>query len=195
MRAGSRAIGIFLLAGTMVQAPPALAQTIMDQAASIDAKIAENDLDGALQAAQDLYEAVWDQSPDIRFREALLVAEPAAGFGLYNPRTDERFKKGDPVIVYVEPTGFSYGAPGAGLLSIGFVVDLKVTSALGEVIGDIPSLTELNLTSRYRNREFQANLTYNLQGIAAGRYVLQTTLRDKNSNKTGVFDLEIEIVE
>lgn len=195
MRAGSSIMGIFLLAGTALLSPPALAQTLAEQAAAIDAKMAARDSDAALQGALDLYGSVWEQSPEIRFREALLVSQPAAGFGIYNPRPDDRFKKGDPVIIYVEPIGFGYGAPAVGLVSIGFVVDLKVTSIMGEVMGDVPSLTEVNLTSRARNREFQANLTYNLQGIPAGRYVLETTLRDKNSAKTGVFALQIEIVE
>lgn len=195
MRARSSIIGILLLTGAALFCPPAPAQTLAEQAAAIDARMAALDPDAALQGALDLYGSVWEQTPDIRFREALLVSEPAAGFGIYNPRPDERYKKGDPVIIYVEPAGFGYGAPALGLVSIGFVVDLKVSSTAGELMGDVPGLTEVNLTSRARNREFQANLTYNLQGIPAGRYLLETTLRDKNSAKSGTFALQIEIVE
>lgn len=195
MRAGSSFMGILALVGATLLSPPARAETLAEQAGRIEASMAARDPDAALQGALELYASVWDQSPDIRFREALLVSEPAAGFGIYNPRPDDRFKQGDPVIIYVEPTGFGYGAPAAGVVSIGFVVDLKVTSIIGEVMGDVPSLTEVNLTSRARNREFQANLTYNLNGIAPGRYMLETTLRDKNSAKTGMFSLQIEIIE
>ncbi len=65
----------------------------------------------------------------------------------------------------------------------------------GEVLGDLMDITELDLTSRYPNREFQANLTYNLTGVPPGRYVLQTTLRDKNSGKTVSFENSVEFVE
>jgi hypothetical protein len=53
----------------------------------------------------------------------------------------------------------------------------------------------LDQISRYPLREFQANLTYNLKGIAPGRYILQTTLRDKNSAKIGTFENTVEFVE
>ena len=138
---------------------------------------------------------VWDMTTAIGFSQAMLVAEPASGFGIYNPRPDNKFAKGVPVIIYVEPFGFGYGTPAEGLFSMGFFVDLKVTTDAGEVLGEYPNLTELDQNARYPIREFQANLTYNLGGLAAGRYLLQTTLRDKNSGKIGVIENTIEIVE
>ena len=99
------------------------------------------------------------------------------------------------MLIYAEPIGFGYGTPGEGLYSIGFFVDLKVMNDAGEVLGDLQNITELDLTSRYQNREFQANLTYNLTGVPAGHYVLQTTLRDKNSAKIGSFETSVEFVE
>lgn len=174
---------------------PALAGPIADKAAEIEAMIAANDMTGAATASDDLYGQIWDASTSIGFRNVVLVAEPAAGYGIYNPRPDEKYKLGEPIVIYAEPFGFGYGAPSEGLNSMAFVVDLKVITESGEVLGEIPGLTEVALESRYKNREFQANLTYNLDGIGAGRYVLQTTLRDKNSDKTGTFENTIEIVE
>ena len=94
-----------------------------------------------------------------------------------------------------EPFGFGYGSGGDGLYTIGFTVDLKVSTEAGEVLGEMPGLANLDLTSRYQNREFQANLTYTLDGITPGRYILETTLHDKNSAKIGSFQNTIEIVE
>jgi hypothetical protein len=91
--------------------------------------------------------------------------------------------------------GFGYGSPSQGLYSIGFVVDLKVMTEMGEILADLQNLTELDQISRYPLREFQANLTYNLKGFAPGRYILQTTLRDKNSAKIGTFENTVEFVE
>ena len=104
-------------------------------------------------------------------------------------------KVGEPILIYAEPFGFGYGSGGDGLYTIGFIVDLKVMTEAGEVLGELPSVANLDLTSRYQNREFQANLTYTLSGITPGRYVLETTLRDKNSEKFGTFQNTIEIVE
>jgi hypothetical protein len=176
-------------------ATPVWAGPIADKAAEIEAMIAADDMAGAAAAADDLYGQVWDASTAIGIRNVVLVSEPASGYGIYNPRADDKYKLGEPIIVYAEPYGFGYGTPSEGLNSMAFFVDLKVISEGGEVLGEIPNLTELALESRYKNREFQANLTYNLDGITAGRYVLQTTLRDKNSDKTGTFETTIEIVE
>jgi hypothetical protein len=174
---------------------PAMAGDIVDRAGEVENLLAAGDDAGAVAAARALLGAAWEATAGLAFGEILLIAEPAAGYGIFNPRADDKFKVGEPVLIYAEPMGFGYGSPGDGLYAIGFFVDLKVLNEAGELLADMQNVTELNLTSRYPNREFQANLTYNLDGITPGRYVLQTTLRDKNSAKIGSFDTSIEFVE
>ncbi len=173
----------------------AAAGPLTELADQAEKRAAAGDVTAALGLANDLLGQVWDQSSDIGIRDSLLVGEPAAGYGLYNPRGDDKFKAGEPVYVYAEPFGFGYGTPEDGLYAIGFAVDLRVISSSGEVMASVADIATLDLTSRYKNREFQANLTYTLDGIPAGRYVLETTLRDKNSAKTGSFQTEVEFVE
>jgi hypothetical protein len=174
---------------------PAKAGPIVDKAAEVEELLSAGDDIGAIAAARDLFGAAWDATTSLSIGETVLLAEPASGYGIYNPRPTDTYKLGEPVLIYAEPMGFGYGSPGEGLYSIGFFVDLKVMTEMGEVLGDLQNLTELDLTSRYPNREFQANLTYNLEGIAPGRYILQTTLRDKNSAKIGSFENTVEFVE
>lgn len=185
-------LAIALLCGL---AAPVAAGPIADKAAEVEGLLGAGDDAGALAAARDLFGAAWQATAGLAIGETALIVEPASGYGIYNPRPDDRFKLGEPVLIYAEPMGFGYGSPGEGLYSIGFFVDLKVMTEAGEVLGDLQNLTELDLTSRYANREFQANLTYNLEGIPPGRYVLQTTLRDKNSAKIGSFENSVEFVE
>lgn len=173
----------------------ALAGPITDKAAEVESLLASGDDGGVIEAARELLGAAWDATSGLSIAETVLLAEPASGFGIYNPRPNAIYKMGEPVLIYAEPAGFGYGSPGEGLYSIGFFVDLKVMTETGELLGDLQNLTELDLTSRYPNREFQANLTYNLEGIAPGRYILQTTLRDKNSAKIGSFENTVEFVE
>jgi hypothetical protein len=174
---------------------PTWAGPVVDKATEIEGLMAADNVGGAIDAASALFATVWDSSKDIGIHQTVLVTEPAAGYGIYNPRPDEKFRVDEPILIYAEPFGFAYGSGGDGLYTIGFIVDLKVMTEGGEVLGELPSVANLDLTSRYRNREFQANLTYTLSGIAPGRYVLETTLRDKNSEKFGVFQNTIEIVE
>lgn len=174
---------------------PVHAGPIVDKATEIEALMAADNAKGAMDAAHALMATVWEGGKDIGIHQTVLVTEPAAGFGIYNPRLDEKYKVGEPILIYAEPFGFSYGSGGDGLYTIGFVVDLKVMTEAGEVLGELPAVANLDLTSRYQNREFQANLTYTLDGITPGQYILETTLRDKNSAKFGSFQNSIEIVE
>ena len=180
----------FLLTGSA-----ALAGPVADTAAGVESRLSNGDYPGAVAQARDILQAVWDESPGIGFTETFVIIEPAAGFGIYNPRADNIYKPAEPIVIYAEPFGYGYGNPGEGLVSIGFFVDLQVQSDSGEILGDVPNVTELDMSSRYPNKEFQANITYNLDGIPAGKYRLITTLRDKNSAKIGTFETEIEIAE
>ncbi|GAB1479911.1 hypothetical protein MASR2M74_24810 [Paracoccaceae bacterium] len=170
-----------------------LAGPVAEKAAEAEAAMGSGDYLGGLAAAREITEQVWDATPGILFLETLPVTEAAAGFGLYNPRPDAVYKTGEPIILYAEPVGFGYGTGGEGLFNVGFAVDLQVLDEAGQELGNVENVTELNLTARYKLREFQANLTYNLEGIAPGKYRLVTTLRDKNSPKTGSFETVIEI--
>lgn len=183
------------LAASLTLALPALGGPVADRAAGIETRLQALDYVTALGEARDLLGAVWDQVPDIGYTQALLVSETAAGFGVFNPRPTNLFKKGEAIVIYAEPFGFAYGAPGEGLHAIGFSVDLQVLDVSGAELALVPNVTQLDLNSRYRNREFQANITYNLDGIAPGKYTLVTTLRDKYSEKSGAFRTDIEIIE
>jgi hypothetical protein len=164
-------------------------------AVQIETEVAAGNSEVAASEARALYEAVLDQSVTLFFTDTLLIAEPAFGYGIYNPRPNAQYKKDEAIIIYAEPVGFGYGSPVEGLFSIDFAVDLRVMTEIGEPLADIPDVTELNMTSRYKNREFQANITYSLSGFEPGKYLLLTTLRDKNSEKSGTFETMIEILE
>ena len=168
-------------------------QTVTDSAKTVEAQLAADDYAAAIATSRDLLGQVWDMTPDIGFSEAVLIAEPASGYGIYNLRPTISYKLGESIFVYAEPYGYGYGSPGEGLYSIGFFVDLQVMAADGSILGEVPDVAELDLTSRVKNREFQATITYDLSGIEPGSYVLVTRLRDKNSAKSGSFETPIEI--
>lgn len=193
-RARDRAIAALLGAAFAALPLAGLAGPIADTAAGIEAGLAAGKPLEALVATQGLVDAVWDQVGTIAFSKVVLVTESAGGYGLYTPRANATFRQGEPVIIYAEPFGFGYGAQADGSWAIGFDVDLQVLTPAGESLIEAPDAMQLVLVSRYRNKEFQANLTYGLNDLEAGTYVLRTTLRDQNSDRSGSFDLTIEIV-
>ena len=186
-----RAVAIAL---ALTLASQASAGPLTDLATEIEARIAAKNITGAIESSRTLLTQVWDTAAVIGFTEATLVAQNATGYGVYNPRATNQFQQGTPILIYCEPVGFGYGAPGAGLYSVNFFVDLQVLSSAGTQLADAPAATEYNLTTRHQNQEVQANITYNLDGLTPGRYTLITTLRDKNSLKSGSFQTAIEIL-
>lgn len=174
-------------------ANPVLAGPIVDAATDVEAKLNAGDAAGALSAIGDIYGQISAQNPFIGFTQGLLVAQAATGYGVYNPRPTNVFKPGEPILVYCEPFGFDYGSPGSGLYAVNLIIDLAVLDVSGNQLANAPAVTEYNMPSRHKNREVPVNITYNLDGLQAGRYTLVTTLRDRNSQKTGSFQTAIEI--
>jgi hypothetical protein len=183
------------VAAVLCAAQPVLAGPIADKAVEIEALLAANNDSDSIEAASKLYDMAWQASAAIGFHQTVLVSQPITLMGVFNPRPDDKYKVGEGVLIYAEPFGYGFGQTEDGLYSIDFAVDLKVMSEKGEVLAQMPDLTTLELTSRMKNHEFPANLTYTLNGIPPGRYVLETTLRDKNSAKVGSFQNTVEFVE
>lgn len=179
----------------VLSATAAPGQTVAEQAERIGQMQASGDFAGALAAARALQAGLWDEAPGIDFTEYLPETERSAGFGLYNPRPDARYKQGEPVIIYVEPVGFGYGAGGEGIYLVGFYVDLQVLGQDGNELANAVNITQLDHATRARVQEFGTDVIYNFNGLAPGKYRLVTTLRDKNSARSGSFEIAIEVTD
>ena len=188
---------IAVLAAALLALGPlaALGGPVGDQATKADQLAESGDFAGALAAADEMKGVLWDQQPALAFLNAFPVTERSAGYGLYNPRPDAIYKRGEPVQLYAEPVGFGYGDGGEGIVLVGFYVDLQVLGPDGQELANMTGITEIDYKVRARVREFAADVTYNFEGLAAGKYRLITTLRDKNSAKTGSFETDIEVTD
>lgn len=161
----------------ILAAPPAAAQSLAD-----------------LDRAEAALAAVWAATP-IQNRTAVLVASPPQGFGIYEPHPTSTYRPGEPIIAYAEPVGFDYQETAPGLWQFGFDVDLLIKTADGRILGGQENFDRLALTSRARNREFMLTLTLDLDGAPPGDYVVEYTLVDIVSDKTGVISLPFAIVD
>jgi hypothetical protein len=64
------------------------------------------------------------------FRRILFVADTPGGFAIYDPRPDNVFKPGEPLIVYTEPVGIAWQQAG-DKVSSKLVVDFELRSPEG----------------------------------------------------------------
>jgi len=181
MRAAILAIALFGIVG------PALAGPIADAGKKAETLLEQGDSVGAAQALDAAMEEIWRRSPLV-FRKALFVND-SSGFGIYEERGSNVFRVGEPLVVYVEPLGFGYGARGEGGLEIALTADFVLTDANGSELFAKADFLKIALPVRYRNREFQMKLTVNLTGLPEGEYIARFHVRDQHSDKSGDFEL------
>jgi hypothetical protein len=171
----------------------AYAGDVADLAAKIETALGQQDAGTALQHATTIMMTAWDATQGIGFTAALPVTDAPKAYGVYNPRANTVYKVGEPILFYAEPFGYGYGTPAPGVYAITFDVDLRVLAPDGSLVAEAPGVLVVGMESRHKNREFMADMTFNLGGLPPGAYQLETTLRDRHSPKWGRFVTQIEI--
>ena len=71
--------------------------------------------------------------------------------------------------------------------------DVAIKDKDGKEIYAQKDFQKLDLSSRIRNHEFMTRFTFLFTGLPAGDDVLETTLRDAVSSKSGTFSLPFKI--
>ena len=80
----------------LVSAAPAAAGEIADAGQAAETLAVEGKFDEAFQAIETAREKLWDQSPLI-FRKTLFVASDPSGFGMFDLRETNVFKRSEPL--------------------------------------------------------------------------------------------------
>jgi hypothetical protein len=132
------------------------------------------------------------QAAPLSFRRMLFVTGAPSGFAAYEPRGDNVFKPGEPLIVYLEPVGIAWQKEG-DIVSSKLEVDFELRSPDGKVLGGQKSFGEFAFTAREQPIDYMAHVTINLTGAPAGNYILGLTIRDTKSGKSVSADLPFEI--
>lgn len=145
----------------------------------------------ALEQAKRAYAETWAMAP-LAFSTATFAKEPAAGYGQYTPRDNAVFKANEPLVVYLEPTGFSYGRDNESHV-IALDIKMELRTPDGNVLTSSATPQRVGLSSQSENKEFKASLIYNFAGLQDGEYVLHIILEDANSDKAGAVDLPFTI--
>jgi Putative bacterial sensory transduction regulator len=175
-----------------VKAAPAVAETeTVGKGSNIDALAAEGKYSEAIAALDETAAGLWDKAP-LTFRRALWVAAQPEGFGAYNPRENSIFASGVKMLAYAEPVGFGWRKNG-DVFETDMAVDIVVKGKDGAVLLRKEDFQGLRIGSRVKNREFMAHIGYTFTGIPVGEYVVETTMRDKVSGKTGAFALPFTV--
>lgn len=185
-----RLIG-FIVSIVLAAAAPTFAQDVPARLKQAETLIQQNKLTEAMAALDEASALLWERAP-LTFRKALWVVSKPQGFGVYSVREDNVFAQAAPMIAYAEPVGFGWRRDGE-LWRTDLAVDIVVKDPSGKEIGRQDNFGRLQIVSRVRNREFMSDFTYTLRGLPAGKYQLETRMRDQVSNKTGSFTLPFTV--
>jgi hypothetical protein len=186
-----RALPALLLALAVAAPSVAAAGQVLDDATTAEALLNSGKPVQALAAIEDAFNVTWDAAP-LGFSEASFVTGKPAGFGIYDTRPTSIFKPDEQMMVYAEPFGYGFGKDG-DIFKIDFSADFELRTAKGQILHSQSDFASLDMKSRRRNKEFQVFIVYNFKGLKPGDYVLETTLHDLNSPKTGSFELPFTI--
>ncbi len=74
-------------------------------------------------------------------------------------------------------------------------LDYEVRSTSGETLASQENFAVWQLRSRVPNKEFMGKITYSFSGIEPGDYVVETRIRDLNSDKSTSFPTRFSIIE
>lgn len=169
----------------------ATAGSVMDSAKRAEDLQAAGDATGAEAALRDAYESLWQDGP-LSIRKAVLVDEPATGFGAYTEAADNVFQSGEPIRLYLEPAGYGFTESADGF-GISFQVDAEVRTADQTVIWGRQDIHRFGSDRSTRVFEYFETLAFDLEGLPKGDYVIGTTLTDLASGKSATVDTPIRI--
>jgi hypothetical protein len=174
-------------------AAPAGAGEIADAAAKAETLASEGRFIEALDALTEAQAKLWDLSPMV-VRQAFFVAGEPGGFGIYQRRDSNSFKKSETLLIYAEPIGYGFSKEG-DLYVVDISMDFVINDKSGAQIAAQQNFGTLNLKSNVPNREFFAKISYDFSGLKPGDYEVTTTLNDKASGETVSFALPLTMTE
>ena len=135
----------------------AAAGPVADEAARADALAAERKTAEAIVALDEALDVICREGP-LAFRKVVVVSS-SNGQGVYEKRTDLTFKPDETMMIYVEPVGFGYRAPGASS-TIGFSADLAIENTTGQVLSEAKDLFSLSTLTAPNKRELGMTLSH-----------------------------------
>jgi hypothetical protein len=169
----------------------ALAGEIADLGREAEAKAAAGQHLEAVETLRRAIGVLSAQGP-LAVRRVQFIVDLPKGFGLYQPRPDNVFRPGEPLIVYAEPVGMGWVKDGETNRAL-VLTDFEIRAPDGKVLGGQKEFGRFEFISREQNQEIMSHLTIRLTGAPPGRYVLVATYRDQVNGKSVNFELPFEI--
>jgi len=137
--------------------------------------------------------AAWKNLPFTAINVHLLAAPPA-DYGRFLPRVDNVYRPSEPLIIYLEPVGFTVkNDPAQGLYNFHLTADFNMVDAWGRVVAGRRGFGQFSEESRQFPDHFFLTFTYSIAGLPPGEYRVETVLHDKLGKKSHIVVTPIRI--
>ncbi len=157
----------------------------------------------ALAEVEAAAQALWQRLP-LELAQAILVSEPAKGYGIYQTRQDNVYLvasperpvfpgKGQPMYIYLEPVGYKVEHLAGDKVGISLAMDVDLFDGQGKQLFSKKDFMRSQTVSHHFNREFFLNVTVNLKGAPPGAYQLRLTLKDLVGKQETVATLPVRL--
>lgn len=130
--------------------------------------------------------SVWDKIP-LTVLDAELVTDQTS----YTPKDNNVYSSGDNIYIVCQVVGYNIKEKHS-LYNINIASDFRVLDKEENILMEKNNFASSNIATPFPNTEFKMDFNYTLNA-PPGKYILQTELRDQNSDKATVLNKTIVI--
>jgi hypothetical protein len=146
--------------------------------------------------ARGQYLRSWEQSNFSSEFATFVIPNSVNGYGIYDEHRSNIFKPGEPIVLYVEPIGFTHkkltDESGNALYNVKLIPSVIISSKIDNKSASI-DFPPFAFTSHRKNTEAELTITVTQNTpIPEGEYKILYTIKDAQSNKS--FDIIKKVV-
>jgi len=148
---------------------------------------------GQGEDAQKLLEEVrlllWNQLP-LRVENVTLIEESAGGFGYFRPRNSRLYAQGEEILAYAEPKNYTILVED-GAYHIFLVLDAQLYGQERNLLFEQKEFLSFRYITLTPVFEVFFNLSFHLDEVPPGEYVLVVVVNDRLGGKNTTFEIPI----
>ena len=146
--------------------------------------------------AREQYLRSWEQSNFSSEFATFVIPNSVNGYGIYDEHRSNIFKPGEPIVLYVEPIGFTHkkltDESGNALYNVKLIPSVIISSKIDNKSASI-DFPPFAFTSHRKNTEAELTITVTQNTpIPEGEYKILYTIKDAQSNKS--FDITKKVI-
>ncbi|WP_428528175.1 hypothetical protein [Roseibium sp.] len=145
----------------------------------------------AFTEALTAFDAAWT-ADGLAFSTVTFTDGPGSGYGKYTARANNTFSSGDTIALYAEPVGYAFEQSQDGY-TYKLAASYRLLNPSGQVLSEQSDFAEFTGTTRSKQRQLSASLSFQFDGLPAGDYELEASFADQTGNQTASFKLPFTV--